>query len=63
MNDKPYQFKTYSATYTVNPNLPNIILQFNTGNLDYLIENKLEHMTVYPDAKSVLNKFTLNGKN
>lgn len=59
MNDKPYQFKTYYATYTVNPNVPNIILQFNTGNLDYLIENKLEHMTEYPDAKSVLSKFTL----
>ncbi len=59
MNDKPYQIKTFNATYTVNPNSPNIILQFNTGNLDYLIENKLEHMTEYTDAKSVLSKFTL----
>lgn len=63
MNDKPYQFKTFNATYTVNPNSGNIILNFNTSNIDYLIENKLESMTEYKDAKEVLTKFTLHGKN
>ena len=62
--DKPYQFKTFNATYTVNPWSTSVILKLIPAvDESQEIENKLSNMSEYKDAKSVLSKFTQHGQN
>lgn len=51
-------------TYTITPNAWNLILNVTPGK-NYIdeVENKLVVMSEYKDAKEVLSKFTLHGKN